>query len=49
MLRLVVVLLKVFGVSLAGRRVADGSKKKLLLRAIDRSRSALTLGTALRS
>ena len=48
MLRLVIVLLKVFGVSLARRRVADGSKKKRLLRAIGRSSSVLTLGVALR-
>jgi hypothetical protein len=48
MLRLVIVLLKVFGVSLAGRRVSAASRKKQLLRAIDRSRSVLPLGVALR-
>ena len=48
MLRLVIVLLRVFDVSLAGRRIADGSKKRMLLRAIDRSRQVLTLKVALR-
>ena len=48
MLRLVIVLLRVFDVSLAGRRIADGSKKRILLRAIDRSGQALTLKVALR-
>ncbi len=47
-LRLVVVLLKVTGVSLARRRVADGAKKELLLRAVDRSRAVLSLRAALR-
>lgn len=47
-LRLVVVLVKVTGVSLARRRVADGAKKELLLRAVDRSRETLALRTALR-
>ena len=48
MFRLAIVLLKIFGVSLKGRRVVDDSKKRLLLRAIDRSGSALTLGVTLR-
>jgi hypothetical protein len=41
-LRLVVVLVKVTGVSLARRRVADGAKKELLLRAVGRSRETQT-------
>ena len=48
MLRLIVVLLKVFGVTLANRRLADGSKNKRILRAIERSRKTLPLRTALR-
>jgi len=47
-LRLLVVLVKVLGVSLEWRRVADGEKKQLLLRAIDRSRAVLSLRAALR-
>jgi putative transposase len=47
-LRLLVVLVKTLGISLEGRRVADGAKKKLLLRAIDRSRAALPLRRMLR-
>ena len=48
MLRLVVVLLKVSGFSLANTRMPDGAGKASLLRAIDRSRSALPLSAALR-
>jgi putative transposase len=48
LLRLVVVLLKVSGFSLACARVPDGTTKILLLRAIERSRSALPLRTVLR-
>jgi putative transposase len=48
LLRLVVVLLKVSGFSLACARVPDGKTKILLLRAIERSRSALPLRTVLR-
>ena len=47
-LRLLVVLVKVAGASLARRRVATCAKKKLLLRAVARSRDALSLRTALR-
>ena len=47
-LRLVVVLLKVSGVSLANARIPDGTRKVSLLRAIDRSRSVLPLRVALR-
>jgi hypothetical protein len=47
-LRLVVVLVKVAGISLARRRVPDGGKKELVLRAVDRSRDVLSLRTALR-
>ena len=46
-LRLLVVLVKVADVSLARRRVADGAKKELLLRAVDRSREILSLSSAL--
>ena len=46
-LRLVVVLAKVVGVSLDRRRVTDGAKKELLLRAVDRSREILSLRSAL--
>ncbi len=48
MLRLVVVLLKASGFSLAGARLPDGANKVSLLRAIDRSRSVLSLRVALR-
>lgn len=48
LLRLVVVLLKVSGFSLACARLPDGATKVSLLRAIDRSRSALPLRAVLR-
>ncbi len=48
LLRLVVVLLKVSGFSLACARLPDGAKKVSLLRAIDRSRSVLSLRAVLR-
>ncbi len=48
MLRLVVVLLKVSGFSLASARIPEGGQKVSLLRAIDRSRSVLPLRVALR-
>jgi len=47
-LRLVVVLLKVSGFSLACARLSDGATKISLLRAIERSRSTLPLRTVLR-
>ena len=47
-LRLFVVLLRISGFTLARCRVADGSKKVLLLRAIENSRSNLSLRSALR-
>ncbi len=47
-LRLVVVLLKVSGCTLANRRIADGAKKLRLLRAVGRSRNVLSLRNALR-
>ena len=47
-LRLVVVLMKVSGFSLALTRIPDGVKKVSLLRAIDRSRSVLPLRVVLR-
>ncbi len=47
-LRLVVVLLKVSGFSLASTRIPDGKRKVSLLRAIDRSCSVLPLRIALR-
>ncbi len=47
-LRLVVVLLKVSGFSLASARIPDGARKVSLLRAIDQSRSVLPLRVALR-
>ena len=47
-LRILVVLIKISGFTLARCRVADGSKKVLLLRAIERSRSKLSLRFALR-
>ena len=47
MLRLVIVLLKASGFSLAGARLPDGARKVSLLRAIDRSRSVLSLRVAL--
>ena len=46
-LRLVVVLLKVCNVSLRHRRVPSCAKKRLLLRAVDRSREVLSLRKAL--
>ncbi len=48
LLRLVVVLLKVSGFSRACARLPDGATKISLLRAIERSRSALPLRTVLR-
>ena len=48
MLRLLVVLLRISGFTLTRCRVADGSKKALLLRAIDHSRVALSLRSVLR-
>ena len=47
-LRLVVVLVKVCEVSLFRRRVPSGKKKRLLIRAVERSKDALSLRTALR-
>ncbi len=47
-LRLVVVLLKVSGFSLARARIPDGARKVSLLRVIDRSRSVLPLRVVLR-
>ncbi len=47
-LRLVVVLLKVSGFSLACARLSDGATKISLLRAIERSRATLPLRTVLR-
>ncbi|MEE9179716.1 MAG: DDE-type integrase/transposase/recombinase [Vicinamibacteria bacterium] len=47
-LRLLVVLLRISGFTLARCRVADGSKKALLLRAVENSRSSLSLRSALR-
>jgi putative transposase len=47
-LRLVVVLLKVFEISLRHRRVPNGEKKRLLLRAVDRSKDVLSLRSTLR-
>ncbi len=46
-LRMVVVLLKVCEVSLRHRRVPDGDKKRLLIRAVDHSRSVLSFRKAL--
>lgn len=46
-LRLLVVLVKVTGASIARRRFPDAEKKKLLLNAVDRSRDVLSLRTAL--
>ena len=48
MLRLLVVLLKISGFTLTRCRVGDGSKKELLLRAIERSRLSLSLRSVLR-
>lgn len=48
MLRLLVVLVKVTGISLTRRRVPEGGKKELVLRAVNRSRDVLSLRTALR-
>ncbi len=47
-LRLLVVLLRISGFTLVRCRVADGSKKALLLRAIENSRSSLSLRSTLR-
>ncbi len=47
-LRLVVVLLKVCEISLVRRRVPSDKKKRALLRAVDRSKTALSLRRALR-
>ena len=47
-LRLVVVLMKVSGFSLASARISDGTRKVSLLRVIDRSRSVLPLRVVLR-
>ena len=47
-LRLVVVLVKVSGVTLARRRVHDDRKKDLILRAVDRRGESLSLKSALR-
>ncbi len=46
-LRLVVVLLKVCEVSLRHRRIPDGEKKRLLLRAVGRSTEVLSLRSVL--
>ncbi len=48
LLRLLVVLTRVSDISLTRVRFSDGETKALLLRAIDRSRSALSLRVALR-
>ncbi len=48
MLRVVVVLMKVSGFSLASARIPQGTRKVALLRAIDRSRSVLPLRVVLR-
>ena len=48
LLRLLVVLLKVSGFSLASIRVPDGPRKLVLLRAIERSRSVLSSSVILR-
>jgi len=48
MLRLVVVLLKVSGFSLAHARLPDGATKISLLRVIERTRSTIPLRTVLR-
>ena len=48
LLRLVVVMLKVSGFSLARTRIPDAALKALLIRAIDRSRTILPLRAALR-
>ncbi len=47
-LRLVVVLIKISGFTLSMRRVADTPKKNLLLRSVERSRTSLSLKSALR-
>ncbi len=47
-LRLLVVLVKVCEVTLRGRRVPGEQKKRLLLRAVDRSKTALSLRSTLR-
>jgi len=46
--RLLVVLAKVLAITLRGRRVIDGGGKERLLRAVERSRTALSLRVALR-
>jgi hypothetical protein len=46
-LRLVVVLLKVCELSLRYRRVPEGEKKRLLIRAVDRSKEVLSLRNVL--
>jgi putative transposase len=48
LLRLVVIVLKVSGVSFARVRLSEGTAKRQLLRAIERSRSDLPLRTVLR-
>ncbi len=47
-LRLLIVMLKVAGVSLVRSRIVEGSNKDLLLRAVERSRKHLSLRAALR-
>jgi putative transposase len=47
-LRLIVVLLKVFDVSMVRRRLPSGQRKRALLRAVDRSTESLPLRKALR-
>ena len=47
-LRLLVALLRVLGITLAKRRIPDGAGKELLLRTVERSRNALSLRVALR-
>jgi transposase InsO family protein len=47
-LRLLVVLARVSGMTLLRRRVAESAKKRRLLRAVERSRDALSLRVALR-
>ncbi len=48
LLRLVVILLRVSGFSLDKARIPDASRKRMLLRAVDRSRSVLPLRVVLR-
>ena len=47
-LRLLVALMSILGITLARRRITDGAGKKRLLRAVERSRNALSLRVALR-